>query len=162
MTERPKRTNPMATPGDELPFLADRQKTHGNFTDVATCAQSFKEIARTCSSWAGMTPAMREGIEMILHKLCRALSGNPSHRDHWDDVSGYAQRVAELIETTTPPDSLVAMAQDKDDVERCPHCQRGLRTRWKAGMTAVERAKRLHERQLQHLTQRRCALTGGK
>jgi hypothetical protein len=45
----------------------------------------------------------------------------------------------------------------EDDVARCPHCQKALRTRWKAGLTAVERAKRLHERQLKHFaeTQRR-------
>jgi hypothetical protein len=44
-------------------------------------------------------------------------------------------------------------------VVRCPHCLKVPRTRWKAGLTAVERAKRLHERQLKHFaeTQRRRA-----
>jgi hypothetical protein len=52
-------------------------------------------------------------------------------------------------------------SEDDDNVVRCPHCQKVLHTRWKAGLTAVERAKRLHERQLKHFaeTQRRAEVS---
>jgi hypothetical protein len=102
----------MTTPDDELTFLlADRQRTHGRFTDVSTCSQRFKEIARTCPSWASMTLPMREAIDMVLHKLCRALSGDSRHRDHWDDVVGYILRVTETLPKDPPPDSLTAIIE---------------------------------------------------
>jgi hypothetical protein len=41
----------------------------------------------------------------------------------------------------------------EDEVVRCPHCLKVLCTRWEAGLTAVERAKRLHERQLKHFAE---------
>ena len=38
------------------------------------------------------------GIEMIEHKLCRILCGDPNFRDHWQDIAGYAMRVLEEID----------------------------------------------------------------
>jgi hypothetical protein len=40
-----------------------------------------------------------------------------------------------------------------NDLMRCPHCQKVLRTRGKAGLPAVERAKHLRERQLKHFAE---------
>jgi hypothetical protein len=45
-----------------------------------------------------MTPSQKEGIEMIEHKLCRILCGDPNFRDHWQDIAGYAMRVLEEID----------------------------------------------------------------
>jgi hypothetical protein len=45
-----------------------------------------------------MTPSQKEGIEMIEHKLCRILCGDPNFRDHWQDITGYAMRVLEAID----------------------------------------------------------------
>jgi hypothetical protein len=81
----------------QLSFLPERETTHGDFEQVAECAQQMKEIWRTYPSWSRMTPAQKEGVEMITHKLCRALCGDPHHRDHWLDICGYAMRVAEKI-----------------------------------------------------------------
>jgi NTP pyrophosphatase (non-canonical NTP hydrolase) len=76
-------------------FLPERQRTHGDFRDVSACAQQFKVFCRAFPSWSRMTDAQKEGAEMILHKVCRALSGDPHFKEHWDDIAGYAIRVAE-------------------------------------------------------------------
>jgi hypothetical protein len=78
-------------------FLPERKKTHGNFDRVAECTQRMKEFLRNYPSWSRMTAAQKEGAEMVAHKLCRALCGDPNHKDHWLDIAGYAMRVAEEI-----------------------------------------------------------------
>jgi hypothetical protein len=79
-------------------FLPGRKMTHGDFDRVAECTQRMKEIWRAYPAWSRMTAAQKEGVEMISHKLCRALCGDPNHRDHWLDIAGYATRVAEEID----------------------------------------------------------------
>jgi hypothetical protein len=79
--------------GDQLSFLPERQRTHGDFDRVSECAQRLKEFWRAHPSWSRMTPSQKEGIEMIEHKLCRILCGDPNFRDHWQDIAGYAMRV---------------------------------------------------------------------
>ena len=34
---------------------------------------------------------------MFAHKIGRILVGDPNHRDHWDDISGYAVLVADRL-----------------------------------------------------------------
>lgn len=48
-----------------------------------------------------------------------------------------------------------------DDFVRCPHCQKVLCTRGEGGLTAVERAKQLRERQLKHLAEAKPGHAGG-
>lgn len=75
--------------------LAERGKVHGDFTDNAEISQAFKDIVH--SHDGKLTPVMREGIDMILGKVGRILSGNPAHKDHWHDIAGYATLVEERI-----------------------------------------------------------------
>lgn len=41
---------------------------------------------------------IQEALEMICTKISRICHGNALHKDHWDDIAGYAQLVAEKIE----------------------------------------------------------------
>ena len=73
--------------------LAERQKTHGDFTDHARITQRLKivvqsELARAKTE---LTHDQQEALDMILHKIGRIISGNPNHEDHWLDISGYAE-----------------------------------------------------------------------
>jgi hypothetical protein len=88
--------------GDQPSFLPERQRTHGDFGRVSECAQRLKEFWRAYPSWSRMTPSQKEGIEMIEHKLCRILCGDPNFRDHWQDIAGYAMRVLEEIDQRHP------------------------------------------------------------
>jgi hypothetical protein len=74
-------------------ILAERQTTHGNFTDNADISQHLKRIVRSGLVYNEMTNVQKEAIDMILHKIARAVSGNPHFTDHYADIAGYATLV---------------------------------------------------------------------
>ena len=77
--------------------LKERGKTHGNFTDNARVSQELKTIIRSAPSYHLTTDVEREALDMILHKIGRAVCGNPHHDDVWHDISGYATLVEERL-----------------------------------------------------------------
>lgn len=83
-------------------LLSERGKTHGEYADHAQYTQSIKAFMRGTRSWNKLNDMQREALEMIAHKVGRILAGDPSFRDHWDDIAGYARLVAERV--TTPSD----------------------------------------------------------
>lgn len=74
--------------------LAERHTTHGDYFDHARIAQNLKDMMRQEDGWLKLNPEQREALEMIAHKIARALAGDPWHRDHWHDIAGYATLVA--------------------------------------------------------------------
>lgn len=80
---------------DEI--LAERQKVHGEFSTHAHMAQNLKQVLWHAPNAPRLTAVQREGLEMILHKVARILNGNPNHKDHWDDIAGYATLVAKEV-----------------------------------------------------------------
>jgi hypothetical protein len=75
-------------------LLAEREKTHGPYTEKARIIQGLKEVMRSGSGWYGLSDVQRESLEMIVHKIGRILSGDPNCVDHWDDLAGYAKLVS--------------------------------------------------------------------
>lgn len=86
-------------------LLDERGKTHGDYTSNADNAQAFKTYARRHKGWQGLSTAQREALDMIFHKIARALNGNPDEPDHWRDISGYAMLVVRELggEAAKPP-----------------------------------------------------------
>ena len=78
--------------------LADRAKTHGDYKVHAQITQSLKAIVR--GSEAKRNDSQREALEMILHKIGRICAGDPNIKDHWVDIAGYAQLVANQLDAT--------------------------------------------------------------
>lgn len=74
-------------------ILADRLKTHGKYTDHASCTQALLEICMSQKNWASLRPTQKESIHMFCHKMGRILTGNPNIDDHWDDIAGYAKLI---------------------------------------------------------------------
>lgn len=68
----------------------ERNKTHGNFEDVALTSSSLLAVMMQSKQWYNMSDARREAIKMITHKLARIGAGDFSHAEHWDDIGGYA------------------------------------------------------------------------
>lgn len=77
-------------------LLVERGKTHGDFTDHARITQTLKSVMKAEGS-EKLPPIMRETLDMIAHKIGRVLAGNPNHKDHWDDIAGYAKLVSQRI-----------------------------------------------------------------
>lgn len=86
-----KTTNKVST------ILAERQTTHGDFTDNARVMQAMKRVAYSGVSYDSLNDVQREAIDMILHKVGRIVTGNPYIHDHWDDIAGYAKLVSDRI-----------------------------------------------------------------
>jgi hypothetical protein len=80
---------------DTEEILTQRKQTHGDFTTNAAIAQTIKISLRCRDGWEDLTAVQKEGIEMICLKLSRIMSGQSNHRDHWDDIAGYAKLVAD-------------------------------------------------------------------
>lgn len=78
-------------------LLAEREQVHGNLKYSSVTMQQFKHLARVCPKWANMSDLQREAVDMILHKIGRVLHGDPTHKDHWDDIAGYATRAAQEL-----------------------------------------------------------------
>jgi hypothetical protein len=79
-------------------ILAERGKTHGDFTDNAEVAQTLKAVLREGANWQMRSPVEREAMEMICHKLARWVSAPISHPDNAADIAGYAQLVVDRYE----------------------------------------------------------------
>ena len=77
--------------------LIARNAVHGDFTDDAGTAQAFKDVMRATKNWERLDHVKREALEHIATKIGRILSGNPEHRDHWEDIQGYARLVEDRL-----------------------------------------------------------------
>lgn len=77
-----------------MQLLSARGKTHGVYADQAELTQAHKAVLRAHPGWAKLSPVQRDAIEMISVKLSRIIVGDANHRDHWDDIAGYAIQAA--------------------------------------------------------------------
>ena len=78
-------------------ILIERKSTHGEYRDHAQMAQALKRIMYCGKNWEGLSDIQKESLQMFAHKIGRILVGDPNHRDHWDDISGYAVLVADRL-----------------------------------------------------------------
>jgi hypothetical protein len=80
-------------------LLDERGKTHGNYMVHAEITQDLKSTMRHHISdlTVGLDDDMQETLDMIAHKIGRIIAGNPKVIDHWADIAGYAQLVANRL-----------------------------------------------------------------
>jgi hypothetical protein len=83
-------------------ILAEREKTHGDYEIHAAITQDLKRVMRNhvCDLDRRLDDDMQETLDMIAHKIGRIIAGNPAEPDHWRDIAGYAQLVANRLEVT--------------------------------------------------------------
>ena len=79
-------------------ILAARGKTHGDFGTHAAITDGIKFHLHTSNKWNYLSAMQRESLDMIVHKIGRILAGDPDHKDHWDDIAGYATLVVRELE----------------------------------------------------------------
>lgn len=77
--------------------LEERGNDYGDYASKAQFIQGVKYLMRTSPSWEAMDADMRESMEMIAHKMGRTLYGNPTHKDNFLDIAGYAKLVADRL-----------------------------------------------------------------
>lgn len=97
--------------GCPMALLNERQHTHGDFGRNAEISQQLKREIRGRADWLNLHPVHREALDMIALKLSRILSGKADHKDHWDDIAGYAKLASEAcVEQDRITDSWAAAA----------------------------------------------------
>ena len=84
---------------DRDPLLVEREKIHGSFEVNATIAQRIKDTY-TIGKYRVLDSRQREALDLIATKIGRILSGDHNHKDHWDDIAGYAHLGAEACPKT--------------------------------------------------------------
>jgi Domain of unknown function (DUF6378) len=78
-------------------LLNERDRTHGDWKTHAYVTQMIKEAMASAGEPRELTPSHREALSMIAHKIGRIVCGDPNHKDHWDDIAGYATLVAKNL-----------------------------------------------------------------
>jgi hypothetical protein len=82
-------------------LLKERGDRYGSFVDNANLTQAlhqtimqyyFKSHPET-----PLPPTSVEALHNICAKLSRIANGDPTYRDNWDDIAGYAQLAAEAL-----------------------------------------------------------------
>lgn len=77
--------------------LNERGNRYGLFARHADITQNIKRAMADSPNWDTLTPAHREALEMIAHKVGRILNGDPNYKDSWVDIEGYAHLVSETL-----------------------------------------------------------------
>ena len=83
-------------------LLEERRRTHGDYEIHAEITQGLKRVMcnHICDLDRRLDDDMQETLDMIAHKIGRIIAGNAAEPDHWRDIAGYAQLVANRLEVT--------------------------------------------------------------
>lgn len=77
-------------------LIAQRASTHGDFRDNARVSRQLKTLFKNNTLFK-LKDFQAEGLDLIALKISRILTGNPNYVDNWDDIAGYAKRVADYL-----------------------------------------------------------------
>ena len=79
--------------------LDARAVEYGKFIEGAEVMQMLKRVVQVALNNRDKTLAhdQAEAMDMIIHKIGRIINGNPDVVDHWLDIAGYAQLVADRL-----------------------------------------------------------------
>lgn len=91
--------------------LAERGNRYGDFATHAQITQDLKAVFVASPKWATLNAAMKEGLEMVAHKIGRILNGDPTYGDSWHDIAGYAKLVEDFLIDKSHADAAIAPAQ---------------------------------------------------
>ena len=73
--------------------LAERGNRYGSFEHHAEIAQNLQDVMRDTDGWQQLAPDQRQALTVIADKIARMLNGDPTYRDNWHDIVGYAKLV---------------------------------------------------------------------
>ena len=81
-------------------LLQKREDQYGSFMFSANIAIRLKGVMHNAIAQKDLhlAPDQMLALDMIAVKISRILSGNPSHKDSWVDIAGYAKLVSDRLE----------------------------------------------------------------
>lgn len=78
---------------DEI--LKNRDSIHGDYQKVADTSQRLKAVIADTVNQLPLD--MNESLDLICTKISRIANGNFEEVDHWLDIAGYAQLIANRL-----------------------------------------------------------------
>lgn len=73
--------------------LEERGNRYGEFMHHALIAQNLQDVMRNTDGWRKLEADQKQALTVISDKIARMLNGDPSYRDNWHDLVGYAKLV---------------------------------------------------------------------
>lgn len=73
--------------------LAERGNRYGSFEHHAEIAQNIQDVMRDTDGWQQLAADQKQALTVIADKIARMLNGDPTYRDNWHDIVGYAKLV---------------------------------------------------------------------
>ena len=83
-------------------ILNERERTHGDYNEVARVSQALKSALRH-GPIEEVPAVIRESLELICMKMARIVCGDHNEPDHYIDIKGYAQLALEKHVTPGNP-----------------------------------------------------------
>ena len=77
--------------------LVERGKSYGDYRDGTRIAMDLFAIVQDSPGFRRMNPGQQYAMFMFCAKMARLLNGDPSHKDSWHDIAGYATLVHDGI-----------------------------------------------------------------
>ena len=79
-------------------MLTQRGKSHGDYPTNAKTTILLYAVVRRAMTTKSLDPQLELSVLMILQKISRIVSGDPTHKDHWDDIKGYAELATQALD----------------------------------------------------------------
>lgn len=100
LTPIPDASKPDAPTASKIDdFIEQRKSRYGDYYENARVMQNIKAAMRDSPNWDRLTPAMKESLEMVAHKIGRILGGDPNFHDNWYDIEGYTNLITKTLES---------------------------------------------------------------
>lgn len=99
-------------------LVAERGKTHGDYTDHARVTQGMVRNWSQEKNWDQLSDDQRETLHMVAHKIGRILTGDPNIADHWDDIAGYARLSGDRVRARVGAPKSVPVEDSNRHAER--------------------------------------------
>jgi len=70
--------------------LSERGDKYGDFREQGRITQNLKRAMQDSPNWDKLPSYMKEGLDMIQHKVSRILNGDALYDDNVHDIVGYS------------------------------------------------------------------------
>ena len=71
--------------------LAQRGSAYGDFREQGRITQNLKRAMQDSPNWSALPAYMKEGLDMVQHKISRMLNGDALYDDNMYDIIGYTR-----------------------------------------------------------------------
>jgi len=76
---------------DIVDTLAQRGSVYGDFREQGRITQNLKRAMQDSPNWENLPSYMKEGLDMVQHKISRMLNGDALYDDNMHDIIGYTR-----------------------------------------------------------------------